>query len=147
MELAHKALAGLGTNETLLMELILGRPSNEIKLLIEGYRIRYKKDLVSEVMSDLSGKIERSSFFLFSPIATDDLTKFFILVLVVFVMALNAQRPPDHIPVDYSKVGVDIETLYQASKKKEEVCYFIIVICCSCNSFFTWFFRFRFSKF
>ena len=51
-------------------------------------------------------------------------------------MALNAQRPPDHIPVDYSKVGVDIETLYQASKKKEEVCYFIIVICCSCNSFF-----------
>ena len=43
-------------------------------------------------------------------------------------MALNAQRPPDHIPVDYSKVGVDIETLYQASKKKEEVCYFTIVI-------------------
>ena len=66
MELAHKALAGLGTNETLLMELILGRPSNEIKLLIEGYRIRYKKDLVSEVMSDLSGKIERSSSFFFS---------------------------------------------------------------------------------
>ena len=43
-------------------------------------------------------------------------------------MALNAQRPPDHIPVDYSKVGVDIETLYQASKKKEEVCYFILFI-------------------
>ena len=81
MELAHKALAGLGTNETLLMELILGRPSNEIKLLIEGYRIRYKKDLVSEVMSDLSGKIERSSFFFSSLILFlllyDDLTDFF----------------------------------------------------------------------
>ena len=48
------------------MELILGRSSHEIKLLIEGYRIRYKKDLVSAVMSDLSGKIERSMFFSFS---------------------------------------------------------------------------------
>ena len=54
------------------------------------------------------------------------LTNDFYFILVVFVMALNAQRPPDHIPVDYSKVGVDIETLYQASKKKEEVCYFIL---------------------
>ena len=62
VELAHKALVGLGTNETLLMELILGRSAAEIKLLIEGYRIRYGKDLVSVVMSDLSGKIERSSF-------------------------------------------------------------------------------------
>jgi annexin A7/11 len=66
VELAHKALAGLGTNETLLIELILGRSAAEIKLLIEGYKIKYKKDLVSEVMSDLSGKIERSLFpFLF----------------------------------------------------------------------------------
>ena len=66
MELAHKALAGLGTNETLLTELILGRPVHEIKLLIEGYKIKYGKDLVSEVMSDLSGKIERSLFPFFN---------------------------------------------------------------------------------
>ena len=77
MELAHRALAGLGTNETLLMELILGRSSHEIKLLIEGYRIRYKKDLVSAVMSDLSGKIERSMIFFSSFLfftAPNDLT-------------------------------------------------------------------------
>lgn len=63
MQLAHKALVGLGTNEMLLMELILGRSGVEIKLLIEGYRIKYGKDLVSVVMSDLSGKMERSAFF------------------------------------------------------------------------------------
>ena len=62
MELANKALAGVGTNEMLLTELILGRSGPEIRLLIEGYRIKYGKDLVSVVASDLSGKIERSMF-------------------------------------------------------------------------------------
>ena len=62
MELAHKALVGLGTNEMLLTELILGRSGVEIRLLIEGYRIKYGKDLVSVVRGDLSGKIERRVF-------------------------------------------------------------------------------------
>jgi annexin A7/11 len=62
VELAHRALVGLGTNEMLLAELILGRSAAEIKLLIEGYKIKYGKDFVSAVMSDLSGKIERSMF-------------------------------------------------------------------------------------
>ena len=43
-------------------------------------------------------------------------------------MALNGQRPPDHLPVDHIQVAADIETLHHASKKKEEVCYFIIII-------------------
>lgn len=68
VELAHKALAGLGTNEMLLTELILGRSGSEIRLLIEGYRIRYGKDLVSVVKSDLSGKTERRKFSFFNAI-------------------------------------------------------------------------------
>ena len=75
MELAHKALAGLGTNEILLTELILGRSAAEIKLLIKAYKDKYDKDLVSDVMSDLSGKVERSSFPFFD--ATNALTNFF----------------------------------------------------------------------
>lgn len=71
MHLAHKALVGLGTNEMLLTELILGRSANEIRLLIEGYRIEYGKDLVSVVMSDFSGKTERSMF------------PFFILLMMI----------------------------------------------------------------
>ena len=47
-------------------------------------------------------------------------------------MALNAQRPPDHIPVDHNQVAVDIEALHHASKHHEEVCsffnYHIIII-------------------
>lgn len=36
-------------------------------------------------------------------------------------MALNGQRPPDHLPVDHGQVGIDVETLHHASNRKEEV--------------------------
>jgi hypothetical protein len=49
-------------------------------------------------------------------------------------MALNAQRPLDHLPVDHNQVRDDIDTLHHASKKKEEVCYFIIVVIIFRNS-------------
>lgn len=54
--------------------------------------------------------------------------------MVVFVMALNGQRPPDHLPVNYTEVEADIETLHHASKKKEEVCY--DDFCLGCFVFF-----------
>jgi len=43
-------------------------------------------------------------------------------------MALNGQRPLDHLPVNYTEVEADIETLHHASKKKEEVPFFEILI-------------------
>lgn len=105
VELAHKAIVGLGTNETLLIELILGRPAHEIRLLIAGYRLRYGRDLVEAVKSDLSGKTER-----------------------MFIMALNAQRPPDTLPVDPKQVAVDVETLHSAAKKREEIPFCEVLI-------------------
>lgn len=53
----------------LLIELVLGRPGHEIRWLKNAYKLRYGKDLVDDVKSDLSGKTERSecfsSFFVF----------------------------------------------------------------------------------
>ena len=118
MELVHKALSGFGTNEMLLTELVLGRSGSEIRLLIEGYRIRYGKDLLSVVKSHLSGKNERSMCFFYF-VVLDVKPMFFLWA--VFIMALNGQRPPDHFPVDPLQVETDIETLHHASKKKEEV--------------------------
>ncbi|KAF8799887.1 Annexin [Phlegmacium glaucopus] len=105
VDLVNKALVGFGTDEVLLTELILGRSGNEIRLLIEGYRVRYGRDLVSAVKSDLSGKTE-----------------------LMFIMALNGQRPADHLPVDHAQVAADIETLHHASKKREEVPFFEVLI-------------------
>ena len=54
----------MGTNEFLLVELIMGRPGPEIRWLKTGYRLRYGKDLTDAVKSDVSGKIERSAYLL-----------------------------------------------------------------------------------
>lgn len=62
VELASKALVGLGTNETLLIELVLGRPGHEIRWLKTAYKQRYVKDLVDNVKSDLSGSTKRSQY-------------------------------------------------------------------------------------
>ncbi|EDR04466.1 uncharacterized protein LACBIDRAFT_304553 [Laccaria bicolor S238N-H82] len=77
---------------------ILGRPAHEIRLLIAGYRLRYGRDLVEAVKFDLSGKTER-----------------------MFIMALNARRPPDTLPVDPKQVAGDVETFHSAAKKREEI--------------------------
>lgn len=34
----------------------------------------------------------------------------------VFSMALNAQRPPDNLPVDFAQVTADVETLYKSGQ-------------------------------
>ena len=54
------------------------------------------------------------------------LPSLFLLLLInglgiVFIMALNAQRPPDTLPVDPKQVAADVETLHSAAKKREEV--------------------------
>lgn len=73
VDLAHKSLVGFGTNEMLLTELILGRPGHEIRWLKTAYKLRYGKDLVDAVKSDLSGSTERSQHcpLLYSESATE----------------------------------------------------------------------------
>ncbi|KAF9565818.1 Annexin [Agrocybe pediades] len=113
VELAHKALSGLGTNEMLLIEVILGRPAHEIRWLKTAYKMKYGKDLVEEVKSDLGGKTER-----------------------LFVMALHAQKPADSpsysyatgIGMDKEKVNSDVEALHHASKKKDEMVFCEILV-------------------
>ncbi|KAF9462254.1 hypothetical protein BDZ94DRAFT_1367942 [Collybia nuda] len=95
VDLAYQALAGVGTNEALLTEIILGRPSSEVRLLANAYRHKYKRDLEDMIRGDLSGKTER-----------------------MFVMALNANRPLDNMPVNQAEVARDVETLYRAGQAK-----------------------------
>lgn len=92
-ELVHEAVAGLGTTEEILTEVILGRPNAEIRLLIAAFRLKYGRDLVKEVKGDLSGKTER-----------------------MFAMALAANRPPDSMPVNYEAVARDVGALYDAAQ-------------------------------
>ncbi|WWC93016.1 uncharacterized protein L201_007980 [Kwoniella dendrophila CBS 6074] len=94
IHLLHRACAGMGTHEDLLVELLLCRTNEEIFHLKEGYKRVYGKDLVSTVRGELSMKTER-----------------------MFNMALSGQRD-ESTYVNHQQVQQDVEALYRAGPGK-----------------------------
>jgi annexin A7/11 len=89
---AHLALAGVGTNEAMLTEVLLGKPNWMIARIKSLYESRYGRSLERAVKGDLSGKTE-----------------------TLFVMALKANRTEESIPVNAQAVARDVSTLYHAT--------------------------------
>ncbi|KAL9937040.1 hypothetical protein V8E36_004275 [Tilletia maclaganii] len=92
--LIHRATDGVGTNEAILNEVLLGRSPQDMWLLRQAYQQRYGKPLERVVADDLSFKTKR-----------------------LFVMAMQpGARPDDSLPVDSRLVDSDVETLRRASR-------------------------------
>lgn len=51
----YKAMEGLGTDETTLIEILITSSNDEIKDIREAYKERFKKDLVKDLEGDTSG--------------------------------------------------------------------------------------------
>lgn len=58
VKLLEKAMKGLGTNEDILIEIIASRPNETLKQLPIRYKEMYKKDLIAEIKSEISGDFE-----------------------------------------------------------------------------------------
>jgi annexin A7/11 len=56
--LVHAAIAGLGTNEDLLIEVICTKNDDELKNIAAAFKKRYGKDMVTEILDDLSGDLK-----------------------------------------------------------------------------------------
>lgn len=56
--LVHAAIAGLGTNEDLLIEVICTKTDDELKNIALAFKKRYGKDMVTEILDDLSGDMK-----------------------------------------------------------------------------------------
>jgi len=107
-ELVHDALAGAGTNETILTEVLLARSPADLRLLSSTYSQKYRKELVDAVRGDLSGKTER-----------------------MFTMALKASPPPETAPVDQQQVMRDVDALYKAAQGKigtDEIAFCEVIV-------------------
>ncbi|KXN84969.1 Annexin A7 [Leucoagaricus sp. SymC.cos] len=89
VELARRATIGVGTDESLLMELLLNRSNSDIEILKRAYTKRYGSNLTQEVKGDLSNATK-----------------------AMYSMALMAQRP-QQLPgqVDYMQVEKDVDDL------------------------------------
>lgn len=89
------ALAGLGTNETALNDVLIGRSNADLRAIKYAFVSKYQKSLLDEVKSDLSGKTEK-----------------------FFEMLLTASRPEPGTYFDAAAVDADVREIHQATQAK-----------------------------
>ncbi|KIJ49219.1 hypothetical protein M422DRAFT_45133 [Sphaerobolus stellatus SS14] len=109
--LLKRACKGMGTDESVLTEVLLNRTNDEIKRLKETFQVAYNQDLEQVVADDLSSR------------AND-----------IFVMALAGTRGTigtdggDGKSIDRNKVDKDIEILHQTRKGSNEIKFCRILV-------------------
>jgi hypothetical protein len=90
----HDAMSGMGTNESVLLEILCTRTSAEVDQIIKAYDRLYDKSLESVVKSETKGDIEK-----------------------FLVSILSCKRPPSG-KIDENAAKKDAETLYKAGEGK-----------------------------
>ena len=91
----NKAIAGAGTNESVLNDVLIARSNADIHAIKAAYHQKYKRSLESDVRGDLSLKTER-----------------------LFAMILSATRQEDAAPVLPQQVSQDVSDLHAATEAK-----------------------------
>lgn len=89
----RSALAGMGTNETMLNDVLLSRSNADMHAIKSAYQQTFRTRLEDAVKSDLSGKTERH-----------------------FLMVLGATRAEDAAPVMPEQVEQDVLEIYKATE-------------------------------
>ncbi|KAK9674749.1 hypothetical protein K7432_016930 [Basidiobolus ranarum] len=105
----HESIAGLGTDEDALIELLVGRTNSEMHSLKQCYRYMYNRDMEREIVSDTSRDFKR-----------------------LLVALLQGGRDESQQIYDTS---ADVEALYRAGEKRlgTDEAVFISVICTRSN--------------
>ncbi|PYI08777.1 Annexin [Aspergillus sclerotiicarbonarius CBS 121057] len=104
----HDAMSGLGTNETALNDVLLGRSNADLNAINHAYAQKYHKSLVEAVKGELGGKTER-----------------------FFAMLLDARRPEPGSYFDRQGIDNDIRELHRATVGKmgtDEISVFAIFL-------------------
>lgn len=91
----REALAGAGTKEILLNDVLLSRSNADIQAIKGTYQRVFSRSLESDVKGDLSGKTERH-----------------------FMMVLGATRAEDAAPVIPQQVEQEVLEIYKATEGK-----------------------------
>lgn len=92
----NKAMKGVGTNESLLIEILCLRSSEEIQSVRRAYAHEYKSELDKDVESEVRGDFEK-----------------------LLLQLITKQRPSEDEPVNEEEAERDANRLYQAGEKKK----------------------------
>ncbi|RAL02549.1 Annexin [Aspergillus ibericus CBS 121593] len=104
----HDAMSGLGTNETALNDVLLGRSNADLNAIKHAYAQKYHTSLLENIKSELSGKTER-----------------------FFEMLLDARRPEPGSYFDRQGIDNDVRELHRATVGKmgtDEISTFAIFL-------------------
>jgi annexin A7/11 len=91
--MVRDAIDGIGTNEALLNDVLLGRSNADLAMIKDMYQRTFGSNIVGDVAGDLSFKTKRH-----------------------FDMIMAAQRAEDSEPVMPDRVNMDVDTLYAATE-------------------------------
>lgn len=92
----RKAMKGVGTDESCLIEILVTRESDEIKEIKAAYKREFEgRDLEKDVISETSGHFKR-----------------------LLISLMQANRPPYSTPVDDDMAKRDARKLYDAGEKR-----------------------------
>ncbi|KAL8778766.1 MAG: hypothetical protein Q9203_001114 [Teloschistes exilis] len=91
----YDALKGVGTKESLLDDVLIGRSNADIRAIKTAYQQTYRRSLESDVKADLSAKTER-----------------------MYSMILAATRQEESAPVYPQAVDADVSELHRATEAK-----------------------------
>ncbi|KAJ5485702.1 hypothetical protein N7530_000002 [Penicillium desertorum] len=90
-----QAMAGVGTDETAMNDVLLGRSNADLRAIKYAYVSTHKSPLLDDIKSDLTGKTER-----------------------FFEMLLKATRPEPGTYFDPASVDADVREIHQATQAK-----------------------------
>ncbi|KAI9800011.1 MAG: hypothetical protein M1833_003540 [Piccolia ochrophora] len=93
--LVNRAIAGMGTEEVLLNDVLVGRSNADLNAIKQEYQRLYREPLDASVRRDLSGKTER-----------------------LFSMIIAAQRAEDSAPVNPQQIDQEVMELHKATEAK-----------------------------
>lgn len=101
---AHEAIAGLGTKEWMLNDVLLGRSNADVNAIKTAYERTYNKPLKNDVEGDLSFKTAE-----------------------LFVNVLRAQRHEESLPVNPASIEAETRAIHDATAARmvnnvSEVC-------------------------
>lgn len=87
----NRAIKGLGTKESVLNDVLLGRSNADMRAIKQAYQETFRKSLESEVKGDLSMKTEQ-----------------------LFSLVMAATRAEESAPIDPGQVDRDVTELHRA---------------------------------
>lgn len=89
----HESIAGLGTKESAMNDVLLSRSNADINAIKHHYHHKYHRTLESDVKGDLSAKTER-----------------------LFEMIMSARRNEESAPVIPQQIDADVQEIYRATE-------------------------------